>query len=103
MTTAAGARSSNPSASARRDTTINLRVPVAVRNLIDEAAETVGKTRTEFVLDCAKKHATDVLLDQRLFELDEEQWAAFADALDNPPMPNEQLKKLMTKKAPWET
>ncbi len=101
MTTATVAR--NPRPNERRDTTINLRVTAAVRNLIDKAADTIGKTRTEFVLDSAKKHAIDVLLDQRLFALNEEQWAEFTAALDNPPLPNDQLKKLMARKAPWET
>ena len=35
-------------------------------------------------------------------ELDEDQWLAFNESLDNPPLPNEQLKQLMARKAPWE-
>jgi uncharacterized protein (DUF1778 family) len=87
---------------ARRDATINLRLPAKVRNLIDIAAATVGKTRTEFVIESATQQATDVLLDQRLFELGDKQWIAFKRALDNPPLPNVELKKLMAKKAPWD-
>jgi uncharacterized protein (DUF1778 family) len=100
MPTAAIARSNEPRA--RRDAVINLRIPVAIRNLIDKAAATIGKTRTEFVVESAKKHAIDVLLDQRLFELDQEQWTSFMSALDNPPLPNKQLRQLMAGKAPWE-
>ncbi len=100
MSTAAIARTTETKA--RRDAVINLRIPVAIRNLIDKAAATVGKTRTEFVVESAKKHAIDVLLDQRLFELSESQWAAFMHTLDNPPLPNQQLKQLMARKAPWE-
>ena len=88
--------------SMRRDATINLRLSVSVRNLIDTAAAAIGKTRTEFVIESAKQHAIDVLLDQRLFQLGADQWDAFNNALDNPPMPNEQLKQLMARKAPWE-
>ena len=86
----------------RRDDKINLRLPTAVRILIDTAAAAIGKTRTEFVIDSAKQQAIDVLLNQRLFELDEAQWDAFNNALDNPPMPNDDLRKLMARKAPWE-
>lgn len=100
MPTAAIARTNETRA--RRDAVINLRIPVAIRNLIDKAAATIGKTRTEFVVESAKKHAIDVLLDQRLFELDPEQWATFMAALDEPPLPNQQLKQLMARKAPWE-
>ena len=88
---------------ARRDATINLRLSENAKTLIDSAAAAIGKTRTEFVLDSASKHAMDVLLDRRLFELEDEQWAAFNAALDNPPLPNEELKKLMARTPPWET
>lgn len=87
----------------RRDATINLRLPEKVKRLIDAAAAATGKTRTEFVIESAQRHATDVILDQRLFELDKDQWAAFQAALDNPPPPGEELRRLMAKKAPWET
>lgn len=86
----------------KRTTIISLRVPRVTRELIDTAAEVVGKSRTEFMLESARQHAIDVLLDQRLFVLSEEQHAAFSEALDNPPMPNAALKKLLSSKSPWE-
>ena len=52
-----------------------------LRDLIDRAADVFGKTRTEFILESARTHAIDVLLDQRLFKLDDEQYAAFLHAL----------------------
>lgn len=85
-----------------RDTTINLRLPEKVKGLIDEAAAAVGKTRTEFVIESARQHAVDVLLDQRLFALEPAAWDAFMAALDNLPPPNEALRRLMARKAPWE-
>jgi len=81
---------------------INMRVPSSTRNLIDDAAALVGKTVTEFVLESARKRAEDVLLDQRLFALDPEQYDAFMQVLDNPPAPNEKLKALLASKSPWE-
>jgi uncharacterized protein (DUF1778 family) len=87
----------------RRDTVINIRVSRVLRQLIDRAADAVGKTRSEFVLESARTHAIDVLLDQRLFTLDADQYAAFMDALEAPPAPNEKLRELMSSKAPWET
>jgi uncharacterized protein (DUF1778 family) len=85
----------------RRDATINLRLPSEVRDLIDTAAAASGTTRTEFVLESARRRAVDVMLDKRLFVLSEEDWAAFQNALDNPPPPNERLRKLMVRKPPW--
>jgi uncharacterized protein (DUF1778 family) len=72
------------------------------RDLIDEAAEAVGKTRSEFIVESARTHAIDVLLDRRLFPLAVEQYGAFLKALEAPPAPNEKLKRLMKAKAPWE-
>jgi len=87
---------------ARRDATINLRLPTRTRDLIDAAAAALGKNRTEFIIESARQHAVDVLLDQRFFALTEEQHEAFLRVLDNPPPPNEKLKQLLARKAPWE-
>jgi uncharacterized protein (DUF1778 family) len=87
----------------RRDAIINVRLSRMLRDLIDRAADVLGKTRTEFILESARTHAIDVLLDQRLFKLDDEQYAAFLHALESPPAPNEKLKQLLANKAPWET
>jgi uncharacterized protein (DUF1778 family) len=86
----------------RPDSAINLRVPRAVRDEIDNAASLLGKTRTDFILESARKHAADVLLDRTLFSLNDAQHKAFLKALDNPPPANAKLKKLMASKSPWE-
>jgi len=86
----------------KADTTITMRLPVQTRDLIDRAAATVDKTRTEFVLESARLRAMDVLLDQRVFYLDGAASEAFANALDNPPAPVEALRKLFKSRAPWE-
>ena len=86
----------------KADTTITMRLPVQTRDLIDQAAATIDKSRTEFVLESARQRAIDVLLDQRIFHLDASASEAFADVLANPPAPVDALRKLMTSKAPWE-
>lgn len=91
----------SPKSVTRRDATVNLRLPERMKALIDEAAARVGKTRTEFMIESARQHATDVLLDQRLFELPPGQWDAFVAALEAPPAPNPALKRLMAKRPPW--
>ena len=85
----------------KADATITMRIPVRTRDLIDSAAAVEGKTRTEFVLESARLHAIDVLLDQRVFALDPKQSAAFAKVLDNPPKANDALKALMRRPATW--
>lgn len=86
----------------KADTTITMRLPVETRELIDQAAATIDKSRTEFVLESARQRAIDVLLDQRVFHLDAAASEAFAQVLENPPGPIAALRKLMASKAPWE-
>ena len=88
--------------SQRRDAVINVRLTTKLRDLIDRAAEVVGKTRSDFILESARKHAIDVLLDQRLFSLDAKQYEEFLRVLDQPAEPNARLKKLFASKSPWE-
>ena len=85
-----------------RGVTINLRADHTRRALIDRAAERVGKNRSEFMLEAACREATEVLLDQRLFLLDEKAYKRFTNALDAPPSENKRLKRLLMLKAPWE-
>jgi uncharacterized protein (DUF1778 family) len=86
----------------KADTSITMRLPVQTRDLIDRAAATIDKSRTEFVLESARQRAIDVLLDQRVFHLDAKAGEALADILENPPAPADALRKLMASKSPWE-
>jgi uncharacterized protein (DUF1778 family) len=80
---------------------INLRIEAHTRQLIDDAAAILGKTRTEFMIDSARRQAIDVLLDQRLFALDPERYDAFMHALDNPPAPGPKLRALLRRVPAW--
>lgn len=88
-------------ASATRGVSINIRAEPRHRDLIDRAAEAVGKTRSEFMLETACREAEAVLLDRRYFTLDEEQFEAFLARLDQS-YPTEKLVELLKTKAPWE-
>jgi uncharacterized protein (DUF1778 family) len=88
--------------SAKVKGTINLRIESETRQLIDDAAAALGKTRTEFMVESARRHAVDVLLDRRLFSLDAEQYDSFLQALDNPPAPGPRLRALMHRKKAWQ-
>ena len=91
-----------PTHESGRGVTINLRADERRRSLIDRAAETVGKNRSEFMLEAACREATAVLLDQRLFMLDEKTFRRFTKALDKAPFDNSRLRRLLRSKAPWE-
>lgn len=81
---------------------INLRAPAAKRALIDQAAEVQGKSRTDFMLEAACEKAQQVLLDRTVFALDAQRFQHFVQLLDAPVKPNEALKRLLAKPAPWE-
>ncbi len=81
---------------------INLRIESHTRQIIDDAAAILGKTRTEFMIDSARSQAIDVLLDQRLFVLDSDRYDAFVQALDNPPAPGPKLRALLRRVPAWE-
>ena len=85
-----------------RDVTINLRANQRQRALIDRAAETLGKNRSDFMLEAACREADAVLLDRRFFLLDEKVYKRFTVALDKPPSDNPKLRRLLASKAPWE-
>lgn len=81
---------------------INLRIETHTRQLIDDAAAILGKTRTEFMIESARRQAIDVLLDQRLFVLDADRYDAFIYALDNPPAPGAKLRSLLRRVPAWQ-
>ena len=85
------------------EASIRMRISAQMLDLINTAAAMMGKSRTEFMLESAHRQAIDVLIDQRLFVLDDEQHDAFMRALDNPPLPNASLRQLMASPALWET
>ncbi len=85
-----------------RDVTINLRANRRQRALIDRAAETLGKNRSDFMLEAACRAADSVLVDRRLFLLDEKAYKRFTAALDKPPAENPKLRRLLAARAPWE-
>ncbi len=89
-------------ASKRRDTTIPIRARAEDRDLIDRAARVLGKSRSEFMIETARREAQTVIADQTHFVLEPEQWDAFVKALDKPPKDNPRLRALFERKAPWE-
>jgi uncharacterized protein (DUF1778 family) len=86
-----------------RRETLNLRIPAAERNLIDRAAESAGKTRTDFILEAARRAAEEALLDRALLVVSPEAYRDFLKRLDRPAQPTDRLRRTMRGKAPWQT
>jgi len=85
-----------------RDATVNLRLQASARDLIDRAAAALGKSRTEFMIEAARREAESVLVDRCYFALGDKAFAAFAAALDLPPADNPRLRRLLRTAAPWD-
>ena len=82
-------------------TNINIRASHEQKALIDRAASCLGKSRTEFILDTTRKEAERVLLDRRIYPLDDERFAAFEAALAGPVEPSAALRTTMNTPPPW--
>lgn len=84
-----------------RDAAINLRALTEQRDLIDYAAQLLGKNRSDFMLEAACDKAQSVVLDQVFFALDNSKFKQFTALLDAPPAANPGLERLMAVQAPW--
>lgn len=84
------------------DTTIQLRASVSDKNLIDQAARSMGINRTQFMLNAAVRNAKDVLMEQTSIFVDGESFAAILDQLNEPSRPSDALKKTLTEPSSWE-
>ena len=87
--------------SAQRQQTINIRVQATQVAVIDQAASSLGQTRSAFMLERSIQAAEAVLLDERLFLADDAIYDAFRSALTAPVQRNPRLAALLSRKAPW--
>ncbi len=81
---------------------INIRAKTRQRDLIDQAAEKLGRSRSDFMLEAACNKAEDVLLDQAFFHVDANTFNKFHELLNKPLPPTDKLRRLIKTKAPWE-
>lgn len=89
-------------ASAVRTGRLGLRTTPAQAALIQRAAEAARKSVTEFILASVCEKAEQILLDQRLFIVDEQAWQTFQDAIERPARVNAGMRKLISEPAIWE-
>jgi uncharacterized protein (DUF1778 family) len=93
------AAKATPTAAPRE--TLNLRIGAAERGLIDRAAKSSGKTRTDFILGAARRAAEEELLDRSLFVVSPAAYTKFLAMLDAPPKPNARLRRTLQTPPPW--
>lgn len=90
------------SSPAARSARLGLRATYEQEAVLRRAAEVAHKSLTDFILDSACLAAEQTLLDQRLFMVSGSQYQALMDLLEQPEQPNEGLRNLFSRKAPWD-
>jgi len=81
---------------------INIRAKARQRDLIDQAAARLGRSRSDFMLEASCNKAEDVLLDQAFFSVNAGTFAKFQELLDRPLPATDKLRRLLKTRAPWE-
>lgn len=84
-----------------RDKQINIRATDEERAVIDYAASLVNKNRTDFIIERAVHEAQNIILDQRVFVLDDACYQAFIRQLEAPVQNVEGRQRLMDVKPEW--
>lgn len=89
------------SSPAARSARLGLRATPEQETVLRRAAEVAHKSLTDFILESACLAAEQTLLDQRLFMVSESQYQALMELIERPEQPNEGLRDLFARKAPW--
>jgi uncharacterized protein (DUF1778 family) len=79
---------------------INLRVTPADDALLRQAAELVGETLSEFLIESGRERAEMLVADRTRFVLDEAALTAFNEALDRPAEIKPELRELVARPRP---
>lgn len=82
-----------PVLEATKQERMHIRVDVTVKRKLERAASYMHKSLSEFVLGQALVSAEKIIQEHETITLSERDWDVFMDALDNPPQPNERLRK----------
>lgn len=77
---------------------IPARMPTAVYEKIAEAAQAVGATLNQFLVQSAVEKATAILEQERVIALSATAATTVFDLMENPPEPNERLKQAMRRR-----
>jgi uncharacterized protein (DUF1778 family) len=91
-----------PYAHTKQSVSINIRAKIRQRDLIDQAAEKLGRSRSDFMLEAACSKAEDVLLDSAFFFVNDDIYTKFQALLEKPLPATDKLRRLLRTKAPWD-
>lgn len=76
-----------------KDERLQIRLDARAKRLLQKAAQYSRKSVSQFVLAQSLEAAERIVGEQENVSLSERDWELFLDALDNPPAPNDRLKR----------
>ena len=76
----------------RENNRVSARVPAHVYNTLAQAADLLGATLNQFLVQSALEKAKTVIENERLIRMTTRSAKTFFDAVENPPAPNKKLK-----------
>lgn len=79
--------------SALKKQRIDLRLNEDDKHMIEEAAAMTNQSISQFMVSTASERAAEIIDQHRRLLLNEESWNLVMDAITNPPIPNERLKR----------
>jgi uncharacterized protein (DUF1778 family) len=86
--------------SAAKTARVNLRVAPADVVLLRQAADLLGETLSEFLIESGRERAERLVADRARFVLDDAAWTAFNDALERPAEIKPELRDLFARSRP---
>lgn len=90
-------KSQRPVYSNEKAERLEARLSLQQKNLIQHAADLSGRSLTDFVLAASQEAANRVIREHEVVTLSAAESKKFAEALINPPKPNEALQAAMQK------
>lgn len=85
-----------------RTAKLDLRLTPEAKRTLQTAADTAGRTVSEFVLESALSRAEETLADRTRFGLSADRWKAFLEALDASPRDLPRLNRLLREPSVFE-
>ncbi len=80
-----------------RASRLDIRTTKQTKDAIENAANFLGITTSAFVVECAMERAAKILEQAQQIHLNEVESKRFVELLENPPDPNQNLKRLFKK------
>ncbi|MFI8319469.1 DUF1778 domain-containing protein [Kosakonia cowanii] len=100
--TSLGGGSASLALAGAKDTRVELRTSVDIKEKLREAASLVGVDMSAFILMAATRAAQQALDEQRMRVLSEQEWNHLNEVMNSPRQPGDKLRALMTEKMKYE-